>query len=88
MYSNDAPGVYHLTGIPARWGPRRHVYNSPQTIPDDITPIREARAEGAAIALVWFRHVPPYFMAATELESRLDVEPVARAADGMLYRMR
>ncbi len=88
VYSNDAPGVYYLTGIPARWGPRRHVYNSPQTIPDDITPIREARAEGTAIALVWFRHVPPYFMAATEVESRLDVESVARTADGFLYRMR
>ena len=88
VYSNDAPAVYYFTGAPARWGPRRHFYNSPQTIPDDITPIREARSRGEEINLVWFYGVPPYFMDRSELEAALPLYLLTEAADGVVYGMR
>lgn len=88
IFSNDAPGVYHETGLPARWGPRRHVYASPQTTPDDITPLEELRASGAEVTLVWFDRAPPYFMSHAELAAALDLEPVAVMEGGAVVRMR
>lgn len=88
VLSNDAPGVYLETGLPARWGPRRHVYASPQTIPDDVTPLLEERARGTAITLVWFDRAPPYFMSGDEVARALDADTAAALTGGVLLTMR
>ena len=88
VHSNDAPGVYLETGLPAQWGPRRHVYASPQTIPDDITPLLQERARGARVTLVWFDYAPPYFMSRDEVAAALDMDTVAVRTGGIVFRLR
>lgn len=84
VVSNDAPGVYLETGLPVEWGPRRHVYGSPQTVPGDITPLWERRTAGEPVTLVWFDLAPPYFMTAQDLDRVLPLRRLAAPGGGVV----
>jgi hypothetical protein len=88
LRSNDAAGVYLETGSPVEWGPRRHVYASPESLVDDVTPLLEARARGETITLIWFNYAPPYLMSRAEVERALPIGSVGVFDGGVVMRVR
>ncbi len=88
VQSNDAPGVYLETGLPVGWGPRRHVYASPERRVDDISPLLEIRARGENITMVWFDFAPPYFLSREELQRALPMGSMEVFPGGAVMRVR
>jgi hypothetical protein len=89
VYSNDPFAIAYHTERQAQLSPRRHPYRSPGTTVDDIADLRAALASGEEVYLVWFDAVPrDFLLSPTELAMILELQPIARFDDGVVYRLR
>jgi len=89
IYSNVPDGLYILAGIPSRLSPRKHLYNSPSAVVDDLKRFSESLSSDEPVYLVWFdRMQRRYLYAPDELGRLFEMRKVAAVNDGVIYRIR
>ncbi len=89
VFSNDAYGMYLLTGQVSRVSPAKHFYES-QTVTRDLVEFKQLLEANGHAYLVWFDGGSDYdyLVTVAELGSLYEVEPVVSTADGTIYTVR
>jgi hypothetical protein len=87
IFSNDPDAIYILTNINARWSPPRNAYMSPQT-KYNVFDLKGIWPEQSLALLVWFNNKDRnYLFSPNELMQVSKMEPIAKLADGVIYRI-
>ncbi len=89
VFSNDAYGMYLLTGQVSRVSPAKHFYES-QTLTRDLVEFKQLLEANGHAYLVWFDGGSDYdyLVTVAELGSLFKVELVVTTADGTIYTVR
>lgn len=89
LYSNETAAIYVLARVHARLSPRKTYFHSTTTTPDDVPEMRKLIGESDHVYLAWFDTVTkPFLVDIDELKRTFLLEPIARYADGVVYRVR